>query len=453
MLPTEWSVRLVDASVMRLTDRHLAWADYAFVSGMVVQRDSARQVIARCKKAGLKVVAGGPLFAGEHADFDEVDHFVLNEAEVTLPRFLADLENGCAQSLYTTTEFADVRQSPVPRWDLAALGRYASMSVQYSRGCPYDCEFCNVTTLFGHRWRTKATQQVIAELDALYAAGWRGGVFFVDDNLIGNRGALKDELLPALIEWQRGKDLPLQTQLSIDVADDELLTKMLVDAGFRTVFIGIETPHEESLAECNKRQNKGRDLVDDVKRLQRAGLEVQGGFIVGFDHDLTDIFQRQIEFIQKSGIVTAMVGLLQAPPGTRLYDRLRGEGRLRAMSSGDNVDGTTNIVPVMKLAALLDGYQRILQTIYSPKHYYARVRTFLREYRAPSVKTSLSGRQLLAFFRSIYRLGILGRERLHYWRLLIWTIYRRPKRFPMAITFAIYGYHFRKTCERHVTSS
>jgi len=453
MLPTEWSVRLVDASVTRLTDKHLAWADYAFVSGMVVQRDSARQVIARCKKAGLKVVAGGPLFTGEHADFDEVDHFVLNEAEITLPRFLADLENGCAQRLYATTEFADVRESPVPRWDLAELGRYASMSVQYSRGCPYDCEFCNVTTLFGHRWRTKATRQVIAELDALYAAGWRGGVFFVDDNLIGNRGALKDELLPALIEWQRGKDLPLQTQLSIDVADDELLTKMLVDAGFRTVFIGIETPHEESLAECNKRQNKGRDLVDDVKRLQRAGLEVQGGFIVGFDHDLTDIFQRQIEFIQKSGIVTAMVGLLQAPPGTRLYDRLRGEGRLRATSSGDNVDGTTNIVPVMKLTALLDGYQRILQTIYSPKHYYARVRTFLREYRAPSAKTSLSGRQLLAFFRSIYRLGILGRERFEYWRLLIWTIYRRPTRFPMAVTFAIYGYHFRKTCERHVTSS
>jgi len=453
MLPAQWSVRLVDATVRKLTDRHLAWADYAFISGMIVQRESARQVIARCKAAGIRTVAGGPLFTSEHASFDDVDHFVLNEAEVTLPRFLEDLETGCAKRVYATTDFADIRRSPAPRWDLAELRRYASMSIQYSRGCPYDCEFCNVTTLFGHRWRTKTTKQIIAELDGLYAAGWRGGVFFVDDNLIGNRKALKEELLPALIRWQKGKDVPLQTQLSIDLADDAQLTTMMVDAGFRTVFIGIETPDEESLSECNKRQNKGRNLLDDVRRLQRAGLEVQGGFIVGFDHDTPATFQRQIDFIQRSGIVTAMVGLLQAPPGTRLNERLRSEDRLLAQGSGDNVDGTTNIVPVMDIATLRQGYERILKTIFSPKHYYKRVRTFLREYRAPATDASLSARQILAFLRSIVRLGILGKERLQYWKLLVWTALRRPRRFPMAVTFAIYGYHFRKTCEGHVASS
>jgi len=453
MLPSDWPVRLVDTTVRKLTEKHLAWADCAFISGMVVQRESARAVIARCNDAGVKVVAGGPLFTSEYESFEGVDHFVLNEAEVTLPRFLSDLERGCAERLYTSTEFADIRKSPAPRWDLVELNRYASMSVQYSRGCPYDCEFCNVTTLFGHKWRTKTTEQVIAELDGLYTLGWRRGIFFVDDNLIGNRRALKEDLLPALIAWQKGKGIPLQTQLSIDLADDEPLTRMMVEAGFRTVFVGIETPDEESLAECNKRQNKGRNLVDDVKRLQRAGLEVQGGFIVGFDHDSPSIFQRQIEFIQRSGIVTAMVGLLQAPPGTRLNERLRREDRLLERGSGDNVDGTTNIVPVMNLQLLREGYDRILNTIYSPKHYYKRVRTFLREYRAPAIRDSLTARQILAFFRSVYRLGIVGRERLQYWKLLLWTVFRRPKRFPMAVTFAIYGYHFRKTCKRHVMSS
>jgi len=452
MLPPEWPIRLVDTTVRKLTDKHLGWADCAFISGMIVQRESARQMIARCNDAGVRVVAGGPLFTSEYDDFSGVDHFVLNEAEVTLPLFLDDLEKGCAKRLYTTTEFADIRKSPAPRWELAELDRYASMSIQYSRGCPYDCEFCSVTALFGHQWRTKTTEQVIAELDGLYVAGWRRGVFFVDDNLIGNRKALKEDLLPALIEWQKGKGMPLQTQVSIDLADDEPLMRMMVEAGFCTVFVGIETPDEDSLTECNKRQNKGRSLVDDVKRLQRAGLEVQGGFIVGFDHDVPSIFQRQIEFIQRSGIVTAMVGLLQAPPGTRLNDRLRKEDRLLEKGSGDNVDGTTNIVPIMNLATLREGYQRILQTIYSPRPYYKRVRTFLREYRAPTIHASLSARHILAFFRSVYRLGIVGRERFQYWNLLLWTVFRRPKQFPMAVRFAIYGYHFRKTCERHVAS-
>ena len=451
MLPTEWSKRLVDVNVTKLTKEDLAWADYAFISGMTVQRESAHQVIARCKEAGVKVIAGGPLFTIEYEQFEEVDHFVLNEAELTLPAFLTDLEQGHTKRVYTASDFADIKKTPVPLWELADLGRYVTMSVQFSRGCPYNCEFCNVTALFGHRPRTKTAQQILAELDSLYDLGWRGGVFFVDDNLIGNKRCLKTELLPALIEWRKDKrGVTFNTQVSINLVDDEQLMHMMVEAGFGTVFIGIETPDEDSLAECSKKQNMNRDLVEDVKRIQRVGLQVQGGFIVGFDHDAHSIFQRQIDFIQESGIVTAMVGLLQAPPGTRLFERLKQAGRLLEQMSGDNVDGTTNIIPIMSLDTLREGYKDILRHIYSPEPYYQRVNTFLREYKPPKIKVSLDFEYVLAFIRSICRLGIIGKERVHYWKLFLWTLFRRPKSFPLAITLAIYGYHFRTICELRV---
>jgi radical SAM superfamily enzyme YgiQ (UPF0313 family) len=451
MLPEEWSKRLVDMNTTKLTEKDLSWADYVFISGMVVQRESARQTIARCKEAGLKVVAGGPLFISEYEEFEDVDHFVLNEAELTLPPFLADLDMGCAKRIYKTPEFCDIRQTPAPMWELADLKRYASMSIQFSRGCPFNCEFCNVTTLYGHRPRIKTAGQIIAELDGLYNLGWRGQVFFVDDNFIGNKRYLKTQLLPALIEWQKDKrGVPFFTEASVNLADDERLMEMMVAAGFDSVFIGIETPDEETLAECNKKQNKNRDLVKDVKRMQRAGLQVQAGFIVGFDNDTPSIFQRQIDFIQKSGIVTAMVGLLQAPSGTVLHERLKRESRLLGHMSGDNVDGTTNIIPKMDLNALHEGYRNILRHIYSNKHYYQRIKTFLREYKAPKVEIPLDFQRFLAFFRSNIRLGILGKERFQYWRLLLWTLSRRPELFSLAVTLAIHGYHFRKICELRI---
>lgn len=451
LLPPEWAVRLVDTNVGKLRDQDLAWADCAFISAMVVQRESSHQLVARCKAAGLRVVAGGPLFDSEHDQFGEVDHFILKEAELTLPPFLNDLAQGQPQRLYTTSRFVDLSHTPPPRWELLDLKRYAGMSIQFSRGCPYDCDFCNVTALLGHAVRIKTTAQIIAELDGLYALGWRGDVFFVDDNFIGNRRFLKSDLLPALIEWRKDKRGNMFfTEASINLADDEPLMKMMVSAGFNMVFIGIETPDEQSLVECNKVQNRNRNLTEDVKRIQRAGLQVQGGFIVGFDHDGPSIFQRQIDFIQRSGIVTAMVGLLQAPSGTRLYERMKQCGRLCAVSTGDNVDGTTNILPLMGTDTLKDGYRYMLNHLYAPRQYYRRLRTFLREYRPPKARTPLRAMHILALLRSFYRLGILGRERLHYWGLLLWTPFRRPRLFPLAVMLAIYGYHFRKVCERHV---
>lgn len=451
MLPKEWSQRLVDTNVRRLRKKDLAWADYAFISAMVVQRESARQVIARCKEAGLPIAAGGPLFQIEHEKFEDVDHFVLNEAELTLPAFLKGLAQGNPERIYSSAQYADLRQTPRPMWELLDLRRYASMSIQFSRGCPFDCDFCNVTALLGHRVRTKTSSQVIAELDSLYARGWRDEVFFVDDNFIGNKQFLKNDLLPALMEWRKGKTgIRLFTEASINLADDQPLMEMMVEAGFNKVFIGIETPDEDCLAECSKIQNRNRDLVEDVKRIQRSGLQVLGGFIVGFDHDQPSIFQRQIEFIQNSGIVTAMVGLLQAPPGTRLYERMKKEGRLCGDSSGDNVDGTTNIIPAMNLEALREGYKGILQHIYSPEHYYRRVRTFLHEYKPARIRGRVRFSYILAFVRSFYRLGLVDSGRLHYWQLLLWTQFRRPRLFAEAITLAIYGYHFRRVCKRRV---
>jgi radical SAM superfamily enzyme YgiQ (UPF0313 family) len=451
MLPDEFHRRLVDVNVESLSDDDLAWADLAFIGAMAVQRDSAKQIIARCKATGLKVIAGGPLFTAEADAFEEVDHLVLDEAELTLPSFLEDLKTGHLKKIYRASGFCDLDHTPSPAWDLIDMKKYASMSIQFSRGCPFNCEFCNVTALFGHRARMKTSQQVLAELDSIYAAGWRGNIFFVDDNFIGNKRYLKTRLLPALIEWRKDKKgCVFYTEASINLADDADLLDLIVKAGFDSVFIGIESPDEDSLTECRKNQNKNRDLLQNVKIIQHSGLQVTGGFIVGFDSDTPSTFQRQIDFIQKSGIVTAMVGILNAPPGTRLFDRLHREKRVVGKVSGDNVDGTTNIIPKMGLPRLLEGYRSIMGHIYSPRHYYRRVRTFLAEFGIPRAQTPMDFQRVLAFARSSFRLGILGKERFQYWYLLLWTLIRKPRLLPLAVTLAIYGHHFRKICDLYI---
>ena len=453
MLPGGWEKKLVDMNVTRLTDGDIKWADYVFLSAMVVQRNSVKEVITRCNKLDTRIVAGGPLFTTGYKEFNGVDHFVLGEAEVTMPTFLKDLEEGCTRHIYTSSRRPDISQTPIPLWSLINMKHYSSMNVQYSRGCPFNCEFCDIIILNGHKPRTKEKEQVLAELEALYHRGWRGGVFIVDDNFIGNKKKLKLEILPAIIEWRQGKKHPfvLSTEASINLADDEELMKLMVDAGFNAVFIGIETPNEESLVECAKSQNQNRDLVASVKKVQNYGLEVQGGFIVGFDSDPLSIFRNQISFIQKSGIVTAMVGLLNAPPGTRLYQRLKKENRLVKAFTGNNTDCSLNFIPKMNYETLIDGYKHILDTIYSPGNYYERVKTFLREYKPRGeIASRLQSHHIRAFVKSIWFLGIREKGRRYYWKLFLSTLLKQPRKFPLSISLSVYGYHFRKVVKKYI---
>ena len=453
MLPEEWEKRLVDMNVESLDDKDVKWADLVFVSAMSVQKVSVREVITRCRAVGVKIVAGGPLFTTEYEAFGNVDHLVLGEAEITLPRFLEDFRNGVARRFYTTDQWAHIKKTPIPLWGLINIKHYASINIQYSRGCPFNCEFCDITMLCGHAPRTKDKDQIIRELESVYASGFRGQVFFVDDNFIGNKKKLKEEVLPAITEWMEMRRHPFSfnTQVSIELSDHKDLMEKMVRAGFDVVFIGIETPHEQSLAECGKFQNKNRDLLASVRNIQKSGLEVQGGFIVGFDNDPITIFDTQIRFIQKSGVVTAMVGILIALPRTQLYERLKKEQRLLKETSGNNTDFSTNFIPRMDYDLLISGYKKVLSTLYSPGHYYERVRTFLREYIPPQKKLfHLRLNYIAGFIRSIIVLGIIGKERLHYWRLLLWTMFTRPRLIPQAVTFAIYGFHFRKVFEKRL---
>jgi radical SAM superfamily enzyme YgiQ (UPF0313 family) len=447
MMPANWEKKLIDINVEALTDNDLKWADYVFLSAMAVQRESAESVIKRCHQMGVTIVAGGPLFTAEHEDFADIEHLVLDEAEITLPRFISDLQNGCATHIYRSQERPDISLAPVPEWKLINIKKYSGINIQYSRGCPFDCEFCDIVVLNGHTPRTKSREQFINELEAIYRIGWRSGVFIVDDNFIGNKRKLKTEILPAVIEWMEEKKHPFTflTEASINIADDNELIDLMIRAGFDTLFIGIESPSEDSLAECGKLQNKNRDLLQSVKKLQNCGFQIQGGFIVGFDSDIASIFENMINFIQRSGIVTAMVGLLNAPTGTKLYKRLKQEDRLTRKFSGNNTNISMNFMPKMDYDTLIDGYKRILNTIYSPREYCNRALTFLREYK-PAFKgeINIDRSQIKAFLQSVWVLGIRQRGSFYYWKLLAWTLCRRPRFFALSVTLAVCGFHFRQ---------
>jgi len=447
MLPQKWEKKLIDMNVSKLEDADLQWADYVFMSAMNVHSHSVKEIVRRCNKLGVKIVAGGPLFTTQHQDFLGIDHFVLNEAEITLSQFLSDLEKGTPKHLYTTDEFPDISLAPMPMWELLDRNKYASLSLQYSRGCPYDCEFCSITMLNGRTPRTKSKEQFLSELNRLYESGYRGDVSVVDDNFIGNKRKLKEEILPALIDWLKERKYPFHflTEVSINLADDEELMNLMVEAGFYSIFVGIETPNDDSLTECGKTQNQRRDLVLSVKKLQRHGMVVSAGFIIGFDHDPPDIFTQQINFIRKSGIAAAMVGLLNAPTGTHLFNRLKKENRLLDGWSGNNMDGATNFIPKMNYRDLIAGYSKIIQTIYSPQEYYKRVKLFLNEYNVPSWKSQmLTFTEIKAFVKLLWLIGILEDGRKYFWQTLVYSFFKYPKKFSLAMTLVVYGYHFRR---------
>ena len=447
MLPEDWDVRLIDMNIERLMDRDIEWADCVMISAMAIQETSVREIIRRCRLHHVRIVAGGPLFNSTPEAFQgQVDHLILNEAELTIPPFLADLEKGHPKKVYRSSMYPDLSSTPVPRWDLINMKKYASMMVQFSRGCPFECEFCDITSLYGRRARLKGEDQFIHELERIYDLGWRDTVFIVDDNFIGNKVKIK-KILPRLIRWMKAHEYPFSfiTEASINLADDDELVKLMSDAGFDMVFIGLETPDEGSLKECSKVQNCGRDLLAAIKKIQSVGLQVLGGYIVGFDNDDEGIFSRQIKFIQESGVVTAMVGLLNAAPNTRLWHRLKAENRLQVTLSGDNTDGTINFIPRMDKEKLIAGYRKIVRTIYSPRYFYQRTCRFLENYR-PLRKRRLRREDFKTFLRSLFYLGVLGNgvSQWYFWKMLFKSAICHRQSFAEAMTLMVYGYHFRK---------
>jgi radical SAM superfamily enzyme YgiQ (UPF0313 family) len=452
MLPRSWERRLIDLEVGPLKDSDIDWADMIFLTAMLVQKDSLRSVVARCKARGKRVVIGGPYVTTNTESLPDADHIFLGEAETTLPEFIQDLERGEAKRLYQAAERPALSTAPVPDFGLADLRRYSAMSVQYSRGCPFQCEFCDIIEIYGRIPRTKSIEQMITELDALRATGWHGTVFIVDDNFIGNKRNVK-KLLPALAEWQERNGRPFEflTEASVNLADDDDLLEGMRRAGFDRVFLGIETPVEESLLEAQKKQNIKVSLLDSVRKIQSYGMEVMAGFIVGFDTDPEDIFERQINFIRESAIPLAMVGLLTALPDTQLWRRLKREGRLLAESAGNNTSFDLNFVPKMDSARLIAGYQSVLQTIYRPSEYYQRALECLKRV-PPGVKTPhhyslVNGFVSLA--RMTLRLGILDSERREYWRFFRRAVAEHREKFAEAMRLAAMGYHFRKLMEAY----
>jgi len=447
MLPKNWKKKLVDINVSILQKEDIIWADYVFISAMYIQKESVDKVIEECRKYETCIIAGGPLFTQEYENYPQIDHFILNEAEITMPLFLNDLNSGrLPDRIYRTDKFAQITATPPPDFDLLSMKDYVTMNIQVSRGCPFSCDFCEITSLLGHKVRMKNTGQILKELDILYNLNWRGPILIVDDNFIGNKNEVKDNLLPAMKSWMQNHKFPFtfNIQSSINLADDEGLMLLIAETGFTSTFVGIETPDEKSLQECNKGQNKNRNLLHSVKKIQNAGLQVSGGFIVGFDSDTPSVFQKQIDFIQQSGIVSAMVGLLNAPKNTTLYNRLKAENRLTAESSGNNTDSSMNFIPIMNHQELLDGYKKIIQNIYATKPYYKRIRQFLLNYRQiQTVQKKMEFSYLVSFFKSVFVIGIVNRGRGEYWKLLVWTLFRRPSLLKDALTFAVYGYHFR----------
>jgi len=447
MLPEDAEVSLVDLNVAPLRDAALVAADLVFISAMIVQKDSMAQVIRRCNALGKPVVAGGPYPTSCHEQIQGVAHFVLNEAEVTLPLFLQDYARGEAKPLYASTEKPDLTHTPPPRFGLVRRKDYAEMALQFSRGCPFDCEFCDIIELFGRRPRTKTPAQFLHELDLLYHEGWRGPLFLVDDNFIGNRREVR-ALLSELIPWQQKHHHPFSffTEASLDLAADEPLMDQMVQAGFNMVFLGIETPDPCALKAAGKQQNLKADMLASIQKIQRKGMEVSGGFIVGFDSDAGDIFERQVRFIQEAGIPTAMVGLLTALPRTRLHRRLAAEGRLTGDSGGGNNthDLRLNFLPKMEPRKLIDGYKRILAEIYHPDRYFERCLRLLKTLKPHrATRRQLHVMELRAFLRSLV-VQTFSRYGWAYWRFLVQGFFARPLMVPETVTLAVKGHHFFK---------
>jgi radical SAM superfamily enzyme YgiQ (UPF0313 family) len=452
MLPDTWERRLVDMNVEELWPDDIEWADMVFVSAMIVQNESLEEVVRLARSLGKKVVVGGPYVSTSSERLPDADHIFIGEAEATLPEFINDLELGIARKIYKADERPALTATPVPDFSLVDMSQYSAMNIQYSRGCPFSCEFCDIIEIYGRVPRTKTNEQMIAELDALKETGWRGLLFIVDDNFIGNKKNVR-LFMPDLIEWSRANDYPFSyiTEASVNLAEDDALLQQMEDAGFRRVFLGIETPVEASLKEAQKGQNTRRDLLESIHKIQSYGMEVMAGFIVGFDNDPDDIFDRQMKFIRESGIPLAMVGLLVALPDTQLWRRLEKEGRLLDVSTGNNTDCSINFVPKMDPARLVEGYKNILRNIYSSKEYYRRALDCLSRFHANRIEPRQTNMlaDLRALFKIVSTLGIKDAERAAFWKYCYDLVRYYPRDIAHGLTLAAMGYHFRQITAKY----
>ena len=450
LCPASWTIRLIDRAFDELRDEDLLWADLVMVSAMHAQRFDALSILARARSLGRRTFIGGPWVSSDpEAVLAEADHVLAGEAEEVWAGIAAALEQGSARNLYRVLDKPDMTRSPIARFDLLQLDKYTSMPVQFSRGCPFQCEFCDIITIYGRRPRTKTPAQMIAELDTLRELGWRNEVFIVDDNFIGNsRNAL--QLTQALTQWQQqhGRPFSLYTEASIDLADRPELMASMVEANFMYVFIGIETPSSEALKGSKKFQNLRHDNVEQVRVIQESGLWVLAGFIVGFDSDDETIFERQLEFIERTAITWAMAGVLQAPPTTALFDRMKKEGRLFPDSQATSNFSAPNFRTVLPLPVLLRGLSGLLAKLYEAGTYFDRaLRSFERWHprdsqKPPSLPVWYNLRVLLA---SMWVQGIRSSYRYAYWRFirqLVWRWSRQPAKLWMGFMVLLSAHHF-----------
>lgn len=451
LCPKEWKLKLRDLNADVLSDEDIKASDMVLMSGMVIQHDSMMDVLRRCKKFGVPCAVGGPHATSSPEKFDDATYLVLDEGEITFERFLSDLKENKAERIYTAGGAKpDVTKTPAPRFDLLNVDLYSHMCVQFSRGCPFACEFCDITTLYGKKPRTKEPDQIVAEMQMIYDLGFRGEVFLVDDNFIGNKKAVK-AMLPSLIEWMKNHDYPfwLYTEASINLSDDDELLELMCKAGFHSVFIGIESPSLESLRETKKFQNLPGDLLGKVHKIQEYGIEVMAGFIIGFDSDTDDIFDRQVEFITQARIPMAMIGPLQAMPNTELWVRLTREGRLRADFEGDTF-GLCNFETKLPQLTIATGYRRVLASLYSPDGYFDRLKSLItamkgcRNETMTRLSASMLRKYLVKLTGAMSFLLFFSEYRKQYISFLFWVLANHPDKLVFAIARSIVGYHFIK---------
>lgn len=459
LLPQKWNFKLIDTNVEPLLDEHLEWADIVGAGGILPQQPGILSIIERAHKFGCPTIVGGPDPSSQPNIYQSSDHLVLGEGEISIPMFIQALEKGCTSGEYKSNEKADMTEAVIPRFDLIRFRDYIQVGIQCTRGCPFNCEFCDVIEIYGRKPRSKSPEQIIKEFQTLYDLGYRGHIDFVDDNFIVNKKNTR-KVLQAIKEWSEINNYPyyFSTEASINLANDDNLLQMMKDVDFRFVFVGIESPDAEILKLTQKKLNVNKDIVKAVKTINSYGMIVNAGFIIGFDNESDNTAEDMIKFIQESGICMAMLGKLYALPNTQLARRLHKEGRLfeegsRLRDINTDIDQMTsglNFLTVRSRLYILKDYVRIIKYIYNPKHYYERIiNTGLNlrppnKYRLSIVKKL---KMIKAFLKLCTKVGFNKTTGWLYWKMLVIIIFKNPKAIEATVNLSAMFIHFHKQSE------